>query len=408
MSAMHSLPRVAVLTGFVLAGFAGAAGADVTIEEKSSIEAAIFKAHGNSTENYAGDKKRHDTELHCEGMMSMFCGKAGSGEIVRLDKNMTYDLEPAKKRYREHPLPTEAERKEMQKRMAEALEKMKQCAAQQPQPAAVDTSKCEMSPAKVDVKNLGPDGQILGHDVRHTAVTLTSSCTDRETHEVCDMQFGFDVWQTGDKVPGLEERDAFMKTYMQKMGLSAEGNAAMAKQVQQMLAPYAEQMKQLQAKSADLKGLSLRTAFHVSYGGAQCSKARDAAAANAGAPTDVGSAAKDAAAQGAAEAAAARVADGSVGGTVASRTLSSVGGKLLSGLFSKKKKAEAADAPAEKAAAPVDPTMVTMLKFSTETTAVTPGAVPAERFEVPADWKKIEVKPGKEEPFTCPGKGKGE
>ena len=88
--------------------FAAIAHADVTIQEKTSMDLPIFKAIGESTENYAGDRKRHDTALHCQGFMSMFCGNSGSGEIVRLDRSMVYDLEPSKKRYREHPLPTEA------------------------------------------------------------------------------------------------------------------------------------------------------------------------------------------------------------------------------------------------------------------------------------------------------------
>jgi hypothetical protein len=278
MSAIQSLPRVAVWAGFLLAGFAGTVAADVTIEEKSTIEAAIFKAHGNSVENYSADKKRHDSETHCEGFMKMLCGNVQDGEIVRLDKSVSYDLEPKKKRYREIPFPTEAERKEMARRMKEAVEKMKQCAAQQPQQPAVDTSKCQMSPAKVEVKNLGADGQILGHDVHHTAITMTSSCTNKETQEVCDMQFGFDTWLTSDKIAGYDERDAFTKAYLQKIGLIGEG-AAMGLQVQQILAPYAEQMKELKAKSADLKGQSLRSAFHVAYGGAKCASAKNAGAA---------------------------------------------------------------------------------------------------------------------------------
>ena len=52
-----------------------------------------------------------------------------------------------------------------------------------------------MSPAKVEVRNLGADGQILGHNVHHSVVNLTQSCTNSETHDVCDMQYGFDTWQ---------------------------------------------------------------------------------------------------------------------------------------------------------------------------------------------------------------------
>ncbi len=399
--------------------FAAIAHADVTIQEKISMDLPIFKATSETTENYAGDRKRHDTAMHCQGFMSMFCGNSGSGEIVRLDRGMIYDLEPSKKRYREHPLPTEAERREMQQRMEAMMKKMKQCQAQQPQAQqGPDTSKCQMSPARMEVKNLGSDGQILGHDVHHTKATLTSSCTNTETHEVCDMQFGFDTWLTGDRIEGLEDRTAFTQAYMKKIGFTGEAGAEMAKAVQQMMAPYAEQLKELKAKSADLKGTPLRTAFRVSYGGPQCASAKNnSAGSGAGGPAggDLGAAATEAVAESTAQAAAAKAANGTVGGTIASQTLARVGGKLLGGLFSKKKKADdaASGKTEETKAAESASGMVNMVSFTTETTAITPGPVPADRFEVPADWKKIVPSPKteKEQEFTCPGekpKGKGD
>ena len=72
MSVMQSRPRqLTVLFGAALVSVAGIAFADVTIEEKTSMELPIFKAHGNATENFTVDKKRRDYEFHCEGMMSM-------------------------------------------------------------------------------------------------------------------------------------------------------------------------------------------------------------------------------------------------------------------------------------------------------------------------------------------------
>ena len=415
MFVRQSQPRVlCVFFGAALAGIAGAAFADVTIEEKSSIESPIFKAHGNSTESFTVDKKRRDYQMSCEGMMSIICGKTQTGEIVRLDKSLTYELEPAKKRYREQPFPTEAERKELQKRLTDAMEKMKQCAAQQPTQPAVDTSKCQMSPAKVDVKNLGADGQILGHEVHRSAVNLTTSCANKETGDVCDMQFGFDVWLTGDKVSGLEGRTAFDKAYMNKMGLTGDGSIAMSKQVQQMLAPYAEQMKELRAKSGDLKGQALRTSFHLAYGGAHCAAAASKAGASGvpgGAPGsgDLGQQTRDAVAESTASVAAQKVAGDGVVGNIASRTLSSVGGKLLSGMFSKKKKADAEPVDAAKAEEPAAPGMLTMVKFTTETTAIRTDSVAADQFEIPADWKKIVPKTqGKADEVACPKNDKAE
>jgi hypothetical protein len=93
--------------------------------------------------------------------------------------------------------------------------------------------------------------------------------------------------------------------------------------------------------------------------------------------------------------------------------LQSSGGKFITGLFSKKKKSDdeaaATEPGADKPAEVTTPGMVSLVKFSLETTAVTQGPVPADRFEVPAGWKRIEPKEaGKPEEFTCPKNGKEE
>ncbi len=414
MSVMQLQVRGLCVLGVSL-GVAGVAFADVTIEEKSTIELPIFKAHSNSTEDITADKKRRDYEMKCEGMMSLLCGNAQSGEIVRLDKSASYELEPKKKSYRETPFPTAAERAEYQQLMQANLEKIKQCAAQQPaQPTqpTVDTSKCQMSPAKVDVKNLGADGQILGHAVHHSVVSLTQSCTNKETGDVCDMQYGFDSWLTDDKIAGLDDRKAFEMAYLSKMGLTGADSAAMAKQVQQMMAPYSQQLNDLKAKSGDIKGQPLRTSFHIAFGGAHCaaaskSNAGGAAGGAAGSGGDLGQQATDAAANSAASAASAKVRGGGLLGGVASDTMNAVGAKMLSGMFSKKKKPDTGDTGDAKPVAAAAPDMVTMVTFTTETTAIRSDPVPADRFEIPVGWKKIVPKAqGKEESFSCPTSAK--
>jgi hypothetical protein len=45
-----------------------------------------------------------------------------------------------------------------------------------------------------------------------------------------------------------------------------------------------------------------------------------------------------------------------------------------------------------------------MAAFTTETVKISADAIPADRFEVPADWKKDEPKAAKhgDDEFTCP------
>src|ERR1700751_2842130 len=79
--------------------------ADVTIQQQTQYDLAIIKSHGTRTELTTADKRRSDSETHCEGLMSMLCGNTQSGEIIRLDRNLEWALEPKKMEYRETPLP---------------------------------------------------------------------------------------------------------------------------------------------------------------------------------------------------------------------------------------------------------------------------------------------------------------
>jgi hypothetical protein len=65
--------------------------ADVSIRQKTSLEvASMIRMHGATVTDLTADKKREDTESHCEGMMSLVCGNLQGGEIVRLDRNVTW------------------------------------------------------------------------------------------------------------------------------------------------------------------------------------------------------------------------------------------------------------------------------------------------------------------------------
>src|SRR3984957_21300312 len=89
------------LTAYFVVGAslaAAVARADVTIEQKTTLDvASMIRSHGSSTTSITADKKREDNESHCEGMLSLVCGNIRGGEIVRLDRGVTWRLHPAKK-----------------------------------------------------------------------------------------------------------------------------------------------------------------------------------------------------------------------------------------------------------------------------------------------------------------------
>src|SRR5215469_15246356 len=273
------MPRIcrSAVTGLVLLGAVaalvpGASRADVTIEQQSTFDFAIVKAHGKTTELTTADKRRSDSDLHCEGFMSLFCGNAQGADIIRLDRGVTWTLEPKKKQYRETPFPTEAERQAAAQQAQEMMEKIKQCpAVQQHAAPAPDTSKCEMSPPRVEVKQPGLHAMFAGHDTQLTQLAMTRSCTNKQTGDTCDFAFVMDAWLTQDQIPGLDEHKAFETAYLTRLGLNDERTVLVAqKQLRQLLAPYQDSLKQLAGKADEFKGYPLKTSMRIAFGGEHC------------------------------------------------------------------------------------------------------------------------------------------
>jgi hypothetical protein len=376
---------------------AAAAHADVAVQEQSTFDFSLIKAHGNSIELTSGDKQRRDSELHCEGMMSLLCRNAQSGEIIRLDKDLTWMLDPKNKEYRESRFPTAAERQAAEAQVQATLEKIKQCpATRQPASAAPDTSKCQMSPPKIDAHATDQHATFAGHDTRLSQLSLTQSCHNPETGDTCDFLITLDSWLTQDEIAGVADRKAFREAHLRKLGLN-DPNSGMQQQLRQLLAPYRDSLKELTAKADDFKGYPLKTAFRISFGGAQCAAAKNAPPSGAGSatPADAGTAAGQAA--GAA-------AGNSIPGGILGSAASAFGSKLAGGLFSKK---SAAPPPTAPAAADTPPNMMQFAQISVETTSITAAPIPAEQFDIPAGWKLVTPKAAKGEAkeFSCPKAG---
>lgn len=397
----------------------GSARADVTIEQQTTFDLAFIKAHGTATEYTTVDKQRRESDLHCEGFMSMLCGNTQSADIVRLDKELNWALEPKKKTYRETPFMTAAQRQASEQQAQAMMEKMKQCPAMQSTRAGgPDTSKCQMSPPKLEVKSTGTRALFAGHDAQLTQVALTNSCTNKETGDVCDFVFMLDSWLTQEPIPGLDEMKAFQAAHMKKLGLTEHG-ALVQKQMSQFLAAYADQLKELSAKAGDLKGYPLKTSVRIAFGGEHCAAARNQAqpSANNGnvlgdAGAAAGTAATDSAsgaAGSAAGTAAADAAGNNAGGSVLSSAANAFSSKLVSGLFAKKKTDTASPAPAATTGGTgngLPPGMAQLGAITVETTSIRTGAIPATQFDIPAGWTLIPPAPAKQQKeFTCPKAG---
>lgn len=358
--------------------------ADVTIEEQSTFDLGIIKAHGNSTELTTADKQRRDSTLKCEGFMSLLCRHAQSGEIVRLDRDLEWTLEPAKREYRETTFPTAAQRKAALEQAQAMLDKMKQCpVAPQSTAPGPDTAKCHMTAPQFDAHQTDQHAQLAGHDARLSQVTMTQSCTNPDTGDSCELLIAMDSWLTQDDIAGLNERRAFQKAYLNKLGLE-DAQPLVQKSMRQFLAPYADSLKQLAGKAGDLKGYPLKSAVRIAFGGPRCAAAQKRAPAGG---------------EGAAQSPAGS-ATGSGIPTSLNSVASNLGAKLVGGLFAKKK----AQAPApEPQASPLPPGMVQAAEFTVETVSISPAPIAPAEFEVPAGWKLIPPPPqSAPREFTCP------
>lgn len=384
--------------------------ADVTETKSMTFDMGFLKVNSTVTERISGDKKRTDTDARCEGrLLSMFCGDMAGGEIVRLDKNLGWRLEPKKKSYVETPFPTPDQIAAAKQARAAWLEKLKDC----PQPAgsaAPDTRRCQMSPPKFDVGKTGETETIAGHPAEHAWITMTRTCANQETGDACEFVVRIDSWLTHDRIPGLDEERSFRDAYDLRMGLDPATLATVGAQFQKFLAPYADALRQIGDKSSDLQGIALKTTIRISTGGTHCAAARQRQQQQAGSVTaDAGGAAEAAAATSttaatgtATEQAVERSTGGSVLGSVAGATAGALGRGIVGGLFAKKKAAPP-PAAAEAATQSVDASLVRLVSITAETTAIRTDSIPSDQFDAPADWKRLQPPPSRlDEAPSCP------
>jgi hypothetical protein len=397
------------------------AHADVTVQNQMTMNLAMIKAHVSSTDQFTDDKKRSESEFRCDGFMSMLCGKNDSLEIIRLDQSLTRHGDAKKKTYTESPIPTPDQRKAMEEAAQAELEKMKSCPTPTPtNTPAVDTSKCQLSPPTTNVSNPGDSATFAGHAAHHTIMTMTQSCANPQTGESCDMSYTFDLWLANDDIPEMASRQTFDKNYMHALGMDSPGAMSVPAQLTQFLSPYKDAMQKMASESGGLKGFPLKSTFRVAMGGPHCGSTKNGSAggssggSSGGIVGDAGSAAAGAAASSsesvatsAAADAATRSAGGSVGGYIAGSAAGAFASKMIGGLFNKGKQAATAPSSQGSAAAPAPtaPGMMTVAEITSETTAISGGGIPANQFEIPADWKKVEPKQKAEKEFTCPKVG---
>jgi len=373
------------------------ARADVTVGQKTSMSLGAINMDIDSVERTSGDKQRNDSTVTCHGFLSLFCRDVEGGRIVRLDKQVEWELQPKKKLYSERPFPTPEQRAAAQKRLEAAMEEMKKCPLPQSQSAsqtsAPDTSQCQLSSPVLNVNTTGEHATILGHDAQKTSVVLSQTCTDTQTGDVCEIDYGFETWLTTDEIPGADERNAFVKKYLAAQGLDPN-NPRLQHTLQQFMAPYADQIKQLQSRAGDLKGYPLRTTFYMAFGGPHCGKAKQAAQqqqASSGSHFSMHSLATGALASGLSgffHHGASAIHTDSAGGAAASSAANQAAEPAANAAAgSMTGPSSSSPSGGSTAPAPASGPLIRVVSLTTETTSIDTSSIPSDQFEIPADWK---------------------
>jgi hypothetical protein len=288
------------------------------------------------------------------------------------------------------------------------MEEMKNCPLPQSpsasQQAAPDTSRCQLSSPVLNVNSTGEHATILGHDARKTSVVMSQTCTDTQTGDVCEMDYGFETWLTTDEIAGSDERNAFARKYLQAQGLDPN-NPQLQHTVAQFMAPYAEQLKQLRGKAADLQGYPLRTTFYMAFGGPHCAKAKQAAqqqASGGGSRFSMHSLAANALAGGLSglfHHGASAINTGSAGGAAAAGAANEAAepaANAAAGSVTAQSSSGDSTAPVP---APAPGALVRVVSLTTETTSIDTSSIPSEQFDIPADWQ---LEPQKQETSSAP------
>jgi hypothetical protein len=415
MSAAHRYTAIAVPVA-LLAGLAAAptaARADVTVQQQTSMSIAGMKIDIQSTERTTADKQRRDTITQCHGFLALFCHNVQGGEIVRLDKQLEWQLEPKRKRYTETAFPTPEQRAQAQRQLAAEIEEMKKCPMPQTQntsQSAPDTSHCQLSPAKLDVKRTDEHLVLLGHDARKSSILLSQSCTDTQTGDVCEMDYGIDSWLTTDDVPGMSEQQAFTRSYLAAQGLDPN-DPQLQGMMRQLMAPYADAFKQLQSRSGELKGHPLKTTFYMAFGGPHCGKAREAQQQQAQSSRgsgglgfgNIASSAIRGGLGGLFHRGASNIDTGTVGGAAAAGAANQAADPAAAAAADAATRSQTTTTT-DKGTPPAAGAgqLVQVITLTTETTAIDTSSIPADQFEIPAGWKLQPQREEKARQFSCP------
>ena len=364
---------VATAAASALTFITSVALADVTVENRIAVTGSGMMSAGNMSgttkTTISGERSRSDSDIQLQSkVVRMFAhGAVGpTAEIVRLDADKIDHLDLNRKQY------TEQTFEEMRARLQKALDKTQDNQGQgQDTQKPMDDSKCEWLDPKVDVRRSGEKATYGGFEAERLTITASQPCKDKETGAICEVALSLDEWLA----PGFSanaEADKFHRAYAQKMGLDLStgrgglGGGDINQRAQSMFGRYQGIWSEIAAKTKDVKGYPVKTSFAFAFGGTQCKNAQSQQQqqdSGGDTPTTPGGLA------------------------------CSMAGKLGSLFHKKKDDSQATADPSAPSAAPALPDgLIPLITMTSELVSVSTASVSADLFEVPADFKKTELR----------------
>ena len=373
MARSLSLAVVATAAASALTFITSVALADVTVENRIAVIGSGIMSAGNMSgttkTTISGERSRSDSDIQLQSkVVRMFAhGAVGpTAEIVRLDADKIDHLDLNRKQY------TEQTFEEMRARLQKALDKTQDNQGQgQDAQKPMDDSKCEWLDPKVDVRRSGEKATYGGFEAERLTITASQPCKDKETGAICEVALSLDEWRAAGFTANAEA-DKFHRAYAQKMGLDLTtgrggfGGGDINQRAQSMFGGYQGIWSEIVAKTKDVKGYPVKTSFAFAFGGTQCKNVtsqQQQQDSGSDTPTTPGGLA------------------------------GSMAGKLGSLFHKKKDDSPAAADPSAPTAAPALPDgLIPLITMTSELVSVSTASVSADLFEVPADFKKTELR----------------
>jgi len=385
----------------LLAALASAnAFADITMQQRIDVGAggamSMLASEGTVTTYISSDKSRSESVMESKSkLMGSFGGNLDSYSIMRLDKDLTWQLMPEKQQYSE--MTFEQLRAQMEQ-SKERLEEMQQGGGGGALP--VSEEDCQWSDPKMEVKETGVKQRFANVKAKQHIITVQETCTVPESGQTCVLTWTMENW-IARRMPGDDEAWAFNKALAEKLGTENMMSGVQAAS-RGLMSMFEEGWEEALEEVSELKGFPVKTVMQMEMGGENCTAASGQPIAmddiwgnalDAGVDAGAGATGRYAGQKITQETAEAM--GGGIGGSVAGSAVGAASGEVISGMLKhfgrKGKKQEQQQQAATADATQPNPAAgsAVLFRISTELTDVSDRSIPAERFEVPTGWKMV-------------------